>query len=393
VHTTAKKYNYGRSHHRKYNNSFFQSLINLLLQLINNLLQRVGLPPLQNPGGQIPTITPIPTGINVSPMPISSVNPCPSNAPSTAVPTITISQIQPTAAIPSTAVAGCTQTDIQNLVNSVSQANITANLKELVQDDNKTKPNELISRHISSPGNKIKTDWILQTIIGYGLQTQLQPFKDGGTSLNNVVATIPGTSTISLYGIGAHFDSQSENPKNVAPGADDNGSGTVVWMEVARVLKGFQSCMKSSVNLVGFNDEEEGELGSVTYIKSTNGKTMKGFYNLDSVGYTPTGECMKSDANLSTDQPIAQKLLEINTKYNIGMNITSGKYNVADIDNSSFWEANLPSAYLVECVTERDAEVYPHYHTTTDNTAYVNFAQLTKLTKLLVATLAELASQ
>jgi hypothetical protein len=295
-----------------------------------------------------------------------------------------------------TQAVGCTQQDIQNLVNSVSQANITANLKELVQDDSKPTPNELISRKIGTAGNTTKTNWINQTVAGYGLQTKLQAFTSKKYNLNNVIATIPGTNPKSIYGAGGHFDSKADDSSTVAPGADDNGSGTVVWMEVARVLKGFQPCMKSSVDLVGFNDEEVNGKGSATYTKSVNsssGKTMKGFYNMDMVGYTPTGECLKSDSNLSVDVPIAHKLLDINTKYNVGLSVSNGTYDVNDIDNVDFWNNNLPSAYLVECVTETDATKYPGYHSKNDKTSYINFAQLTKVAKLLVGTLAELSSQ
>lgn len=288
---------------------------------------------------------------------------------------------------------GCSQQDIQNLVNSVSMANITANLKELVQDDSKPVPNELISRYIASPGNKVKTDWIFQTVSGYGLPTQLQPFTDKRVNLNNVVAVIPGTDPNVVYGVGAHFDSISENRKVAAPGAEDNGSGTVVWMEVARVLNNFRSCMKSTINFVGFNDEEIAGKGASTYVDSLNGKSMKGFYNMDMVGYTPQGECLKSDSNLSVDVPVAQELVDMNTKYNIGINVSTGRYTISDIDNADFWAANLPSAYLVDCATETNSSNYQYYHNSQDTTPNINFFQLTKIAKLLVATLAELASQ
>jgi hypothetical protein len=120
---------------------------------------------------------------------------------------------------------------------------------------------------------------------------------------------------------------------------------------------------------------------------------MKGFYNMDMVGYTPNGECLKSDSNLSIDVPLAQKLVDMNTKYNVGFNVSTGRYTVQDIDNTAFWSANLPSVYMVDCATEKDSTVYPGYHSTTDTTENVNVTQLTKVAKLLVAALAELASQ
>jgi hypothetical protein len=386
-------------HHRKHEGSVRKGMnesVKMLLELINKLIQLFGGQPIE-----IPNDNSTEPEENV-PDENNNENPCdpeenpdvsPAPQPSAGVPQVT--QVVPSTTVPSaipsgTATTGCTQADIQKLVDSVSQTNIEKLLKALVQDDSKPIPNELISRHVSSAGNKVKTDWINQTLTGYGLQSQLQTFSG---NLSNVVVTIPGTDQNTIYGAGGHFDSQSEDAENVAPGADDNGSGTVAWMEAARVLKGFQACMKSSVNLVGFNDEEEGMGGSSSYVKSVSSKAMKGFYNMDMVGYTPSGECLKTDANLSTDTPLTQKLVAMNTKYNIGLNVTTGTYNVEDIDNSSFWSANLPSSYLVECATEVDGGAYPDYHSPTDTTSNVNFAQVTKVTKLIVAALAELASQ
>lgn len=293
----------------------------------------------------------------------------------------------------------CDQAGVQQLVNSVSQSSIDTLMREIVQDDTKPKPNQLISRHVSSPGNKQKTDWARAKFTSWGLNDVSQNFTSDGYSLTNSIGRINGTTTPNtIYGAGGHIDSISENPKTLAPGADDDASGTVMAMEAGRVLVKFKHCLKSTLDFVGFNDEEENMKGSEVYVnsvKSSAGKSMKGFYNADMVGYTKGADCLKSDSNLSVDTALAKKIVDMNSKYGVGVNVTTGKYSVDDIDNSSFWSANLPSVYLVDCATEVDADVYPNYHSTKDTVTASNISmtQITKLTKLVVAAMAEYGMQ
>jgi len=294
-----------------------------------------------------------------------------------------------------TGAVSCDQAGIQTLVNSVSAQTIEANLRELVQDDTKPTPNELISRHVSSPGNQIKVDWAKQQMTNYGLQVMNQPFSSGGRTLNNVSARLNGTDQNSFYVVGAHIDSISENPKTLAPGADDDGSGVVAILEAARVLKSYEKCLKTSLYFNNYNDEEEEMEGSPTFLSSTSGKTIKGAYNLDMVAYQPSSECLKSDVGTSSrDQFLAQKIVDMNQKYAVGLPVTTGTYtqNGGD-DLETFWDANIPGGYLIECTTEKNTNGYPDYHSTRDTIKNVNLGQVAKVAKLLVATLAEFGSQ
>lgn len=73
---------------------------------------------------------------------------------------------------------------------------------------------------------------------------------------NNVIVEIPGREAPSeVLIVGAHFDAAP-----LAPGADDNGTGTAALMELARVLR--DSPMKRTVRFVFFNLEEVGLVGS-----------------------------------------------------------------------------------------------------------------------------------
>lgn len=295
-----------------------------------------------------------------------------------------------------TSKVSCNQAGIQKIVNSVSQTKLKANLQELVQDNTKKKPNALISRHVSSPGNQLKVDWAKKQMKSYGLTVVNQRFTKGKYTVDNLIGRIEGSNPKTLYAISGHIDSINGEDSNKAgkpaPGGNDNGSGTVAAMEAGRVMKAFKPCMKSSVDFIGFNYEEtDQEWGSDYYVKQLkkSGKTFKGLYNADMIGYAPKKECMYSYYNNATrDRPMAALLKTVNTKYKIGLPIKVAKFNDEDhdVDSSNFWEEKLASVYLYECDDDD-----PGYHCTCDTLKNINFSQLTKTTKAMVAAVAELS--
>ena len=72
--------------------------------------------------------------------------------------------------------------------------------------------------------------------------------------------------------VGGHLDSWAS-----ATGATDNGAGTVVAMEVMRILKTLNLKMDRTVRMALWGGEEEGLLGSAAYVKEhfADAATMK----------------------------------------------------------------------------------------------------------------------
>jgi hypothetical protein len=87
--------------------------------------------------------------------------------------------------------------------------------------------------------------WIKNQFLRFGISNaELFPFNWNNTTQYNVIATIPGTVNPDEYIIvGGHHDSiTNTTPYQFAPGADDNASGSVAALEMARVMMatGFQ---------------------------------------------------------------------------------------------------------------------------------------------------------
>jgi carboxypeptidase Q len=81
----------------------------------------------------------------------------------------------------------------------------------------------------------------------------------------DTIAEIPGTDPKlkdEFVMVGGHLDSWAS-----ATGATDNGAGTVVAMEVMRVLNALQVKPRRTIRIGLWTGEEEGEFGSYNYVK------------------------------------------------------------------------------------------------------------------------------
>jgi len=124
---------------------------------------------------------------------------------------------------------------IQQIIDSVNQDSLMYFVRELSGDIpiiiNGTSQT-IASRFSYQPGNELAEIYIKQKFEYYGLNTSIQSF---GSSGQNVLATQPGTEFPNVkYIICAHYDDMPMS--SVAPGADDNASGTAAVIEAARIL-------------------------------------------------------------------------------------------------------------------------------------------------------------
>ncbi|HUQ13096.1 MAG TPA: M20/M25/M40 family metallo-hydrolase [Novosphingobium sp.] len=88
-------------------------------------------------------------------------------------------------------------------------------------------------------------------------------FDSGRLTSDNIFAEIPGTDPKAGYVMaGAHFDSWI-----AGDGASDNGAGSVVVMEAARILSQIGVRPKRTIRFALWSGEEQGLLGSRAYIE------------------------------------------------------------------------------------------------------------------------------
>ena len=96
-------------------------------------------------------------------------------------------------------------------------------------------------------------------------------FDDGDENAYNIVAEIPGTDPKAGYVMaGAHLDSWV-----AGDGAADNGAGSAMVMEAARILSRIGARPKRGIRFALWAGEEQGILGSMAYVQqhlATRGK-------------------------------------------------------------------------------------------------------------------------
>lgn len=89
---------------------------------------------------------------------------------------------------------------------------------------------------------------------------------EGPIPLYNVIAEIPGTDLADeVVIISAHFDSWN-GPGSM--GTTDNGTGSAVMLEAARILKAVGAQPRRTIRMILWSGEEQGLLGSRAYVAS-----------------------------------------------------------------------------------------------------------------------------
>ncbi|MDR2971520.1 MAG: M28 family peptidase [Bacteroidales bacterium] len=195
--------------------------------------------------------------------------------------------------------------------------------------------------------------WLQAKFEAMGLETETQSFHPyqgvywGWTyyphsnSSENVIAIQKGTKYPDEYIVcGAHYDTFSWYPitPTVAPGADDNATGTASILEMARVLSQFE--FERSIIYCCFSAEEFGLWGSDAYATrcKQDDVNIVGVFNIDMSGYLSSGDPMHiSLIYPSPAAPLANFFLNVADIYYENIPITSyANLSGGDSDHTSF---------------------------------------------------------
>ncbi|KAG6910993.1 hypothetical protein DXG01_006047 [Tephrocybe rancida] len=178
---------------------------------------------------------------------------------------------------------------IASIVGNISIPQLTNDIRFLTGEDGKS---GIVSRHSFSPGARTAAAWLKDRFEETGATCELKPFLYGFAP--NIVcrydAVVKTTATV-LFS--AHYDSRGSFGNLGAPGADDDGSGTVALLSIARTIKRKGIKFLSNVELVAFAGEEQGLLGSRAYSRKRVAELYFLWYSLF------PGELRAANANLT----------------------------------------------------------------------------------------------
>jgi Zn-dependent M28 family amino/carboxypeptidase len=190
----------------------------------------------------------------------------------------------------------------------------------------------------------------------------------------------------------AHMDDTSEDPTNRAPGADDNGSGTVAVIETARIFADVE--FHKTIKFCLWTGEEQGLNGSAAYASdaSARGDNIIGVYNFDMIAWDGNDDfsCELHCGTMSSSQDIGDIFEEAVSDYDINLDIEYLTWGSTDrSDHASFWDYDYPAILGIE---DFGSDFHPYYHTTLDNMDNINqefFYEYTKGALAATATLAD----
>jgi hypothetical protein len=277
---------------------------------------------------------------------------------------------------------------VQQIINSVRQDSLvyfvrelSGNVPTIVNGQSIT----IVSRHKNNSANELAKDYIKQKLQSYGITTTIQNFSSTG---NNVLGTQLGTQYPNKkFIICAHYDDMPSG--SIAPGADDNASGTAAVIEAARILS--QYSFPYTIVYALWDEEEQGLIGSnyyATQARNVNDSIM-GVINMDMIAYDSNNDGIVNIHNraVANSVELYQKMTEVNLQYGINLTIVSYNPGSTYSDHASFWSKNYGAILLIE----DDNDFNAYYHTTSDLVQYFNQPYYTKSAKLAIGTFATLA--
>jgi len=275
--------------------------------------------------------------------------------------------------------------DIWGLMGEVDPGRIEAAIVEL-QGSGATDGSGVGTRHYTSTGNQIAAEYLYRELESYGLNVWYEDFVSwDGLLLVNVVGEIPGRDESRLYGVMAHFDTTSDTPRTVAPGADDNASGVAATLEIARILSGYD--VKHPLRVIFVNYEEEGVVGSQEFARDAkqSGDPWEGIFNVDSVGSARNGSQIILNA-LGESTWMEDLIVRVNEAYGVGERLEVLQSAEIVADDNRLRDQGLESVLIAR-------ELYgwsPVHHTPNDVIDSVSIPHTQSAATLVLLTVASL---
>ena len=289
-----------------------------------------------------------------------------------------------------------TESDVlETIVNQINETRFTWFNSILV--------NTIGPRHFNSTSNMQAAEFIAEELNSTdNIFASYQWFSYAGEEIANVVGMLPSAdlNNQSKIVVCAHFDTVADSP-----GADDNGSGTALLLEVAKVLALFR--FGCTIEFVVFNAEEEGLWGSKYYTQQAveAGEDILLVINIDMCIWdnpsSPPDEKLwivyNGIAPYEDSEKFADSALETSYTYVTApiqkISNTNDTYGPVEnwrmSDQTSFWDAGIHSLWIFEFNGFQN----PYWHLPEDSmdAENYNFTLGTQVAQVVAATVGKLA--
>lgn len=279
------------------------------------------------------------------------------------------------------------QSEIKPLLSNLTKTEMKEHLEKFTS---------FHTRYYKSDYGRQSSEWLLQTVQNtikeagadeYGVKAE--HFKHSWGQ-HSIIATIPGKSKSTVV-IGAHQDSINLWLPSIlaAPGADDDGSGTVTILEAFRVLLSSEDVIKgnapNTIEFHWYSAEEGGLLGSQAIfsayekqrrdVKAMLQQDMTGFVQKTIAAGKPESVGVITDY---VDPGLTAFIKKVIEEY-CDIPWVETKCGYACSDHASASKAGYPSAFVIES-SFGDSD--DHIHGTEDIIKYLSFVSSKKSTDL-----------
>ena len=282
--------------------------------------------------------------------------------------------------------------DIQETKNDITIDDFKAHITYLSSDG-------LAGRSSGTPGDRLAKDYIVNHFTNAGglaerfvevqehyvSKSRLKPKNKVKTY--NIIATLPGNDKKlknEYVVIGAHYDSVKNTLGLIHNGADDNGSGTSMVLELFEKFAS-ENNHKRTLVFMAFGGEELGLLGSKHYVNNPTIDLSKVqlMVNLDMVGRMDEENNVQLGGSPSAKN-FSSKLhpFFVNSKINI---IDLGKGIFSRSDHYNFYKKDIPVLFFF-------TGIHPDYHTATDDEDKINYDGMMEISKIVEPIIAEFAN-
>lgn len=173
-------------------------------------------------------------------------------------------------------------------------------------------------------------------------------------------------------GMGGETSREEEKWGKIHPGADDNGSGTALLLQLAKMLKKEKDKFNYGLIFSFFSGEELGIIGSSYFIKNPlvplNEIVL--MLNFDMVGRMRDDKLILLGVDTSPQIEIA--IEEVSKNYEFKLVKDFGGFSQGD--NTAFYKENIPILGFF-------TDIHPDYHKSTDTYEKINYKGMSSILK------------
>ncbi|RQM22272.1 hypothetical protein B5M09_006828 [Aphanomyces astaci] len=251
--------------------------------------------------------------------------------------------------------------------------------------------NKFTTRHKTSSQGLASSIWLFDQAVALSnahgradIKTKVTKYDHGWGQVSVIFRIDPVKPAVNndLLILGAHQDSINQRDGKAAPGADDDGSGTVtIFTALKYLLSSPQWVPTRPIEFQWYSAEETGLQGS-KQIATAYAKAKVD----DRTGWTRGGTKVISFTDDFTTRPLTQ-FLEVCVNTYLTTKVSHNTCGYGCSDHASWFNAGYATVYPFE----EDGPINPNVHSSKDTIATLDFNHMAEFTRLAVAFVVELS--